>query len=72
MNKLADYLLTIGVVLIFGLIFLRDKIWGEPSNPVPSKSSIILPIIGFCLTFPISVPCIILGTIIIKLFPSNK
>lgn len=69
MNRLGDYLLALGVILIFGLLFLRDKIFGEPSLPVPAKSSIILPIVGLVLTFPISVPCIILGATIIKLYP---
>lgn len=69
MSKIGDNLLALGVILIFGLLFLRDKIFGEPSNPVPAKSSIVLPIIGFLLTFPISVPCIILGVIFLKLYP---
>ena len=69
MNKLADYLISIGVILIFGLLFLRDKIWGERSTPTPSKVSILLCVVGFLLTFPISVPCLVLGIILWKLFP---
>lgn len=72
MNKLGDYLIALGVILIFGLLFIRDKLFGEPSNPTPAKSSIILPIVGLILTFPISVPSIILGAILLKLFPENN
>lgn len=69
MNKLGDYLVSIGAILIFGLLFLRDKIWGEKSNPALAKSSIILTIVGFLFTFPISIQCIVLGFIFMKLFP---
>ena len=72
MNKLADCLISFGVILIFGLLFLRDKIWGEKSSPTIRKSSIILPVVGALLTFPISLPCIIVGTILWKLFPRKN
>jgi len=69
MNKIADYLITVGTILIFGLLFLRDRFWGEPSVPIPSKVSIALIGVGFLLTFPVSVPCIVFGIILWKLFP---
>lgn len=72
MNKLGDNLIAFGIILIFGLLFLRDKIFGEPSNPVPAKSSIILPIVGFLLTFPISIPCLVIGFIFLRAFPTKK
>ena len=72
MNKLADFLISAGVILIFGLLFLRDRIWGEPSVPTPSKVSLALCAVGFLLTFPISVPCLVLGIILWKLFPIRR
>lgn len=69
MNKLADALITIGTILIFGLLFLRDRFFGEPSVPTPSKVSMALVVVGFLLTFPVSVPCLVLGIILWKLFP---
>lgn len=72
MNKLADILISVGVFLIFGLLFLRDRIWGEPSVPTPSKVSMFLVVLGFLLTFPISVPCFISGLILWHFFPRKR
>jgi len=72
MNKLGDNLIAVGVILIFGLLFLRDKIFGEPSSPTPAKSSLVLPILGFILTFPISITCIVLGFLILRLSAKNN
>lgn len=71
MNKLGNLFISTGIVLIFGLLFMRDKIWGEP-NTTLEFNSIALCIIGLLFTFPLSIPCIIIGTILWQIFPRNK
>lgn len=72
MNKIADALITISFVLVFGLLFLREKLFGPPQNPPPDNSYLILIIIGFVLTFPISIPCFILGQVLWKFYPRTR
>lgn len=63
LHKLGIFLVSAGVFMIFALLFLRDKIYGEPDTDI-KFNSIVLCLLGFLFTFPISVPCIILGTIL--------
>jgi hypothetical protein len=72
MNKVADALISLGVFLIFGLLFLRDKFFGAPSSPTPNKISILLVTVGVLTTFPVSVPSLVLGIILSKMFPIGR
>lgn len=68
MIKMADFLVAIGIILICSLLFARDKLFGEKSSQSIRPSSIVLFLLGLLLTFPISIPCIVIGFLIWKLF----
>lgn len=63
-QKLGDFFISVGINLIFGLIFLRDKIWGEPSTQL-KLNTLVLFLIGL-ITVPISIPSIIIGFLVIR------
>lgn len=67
-RKIGDFLISADIILIFGMVFLRDRMFGEP-NTIFEIGTITLSVLGLALTFPISIPCIILGSIFWIVFP---
>ena len=57
---IANALISAGIVLIVAPLTLRDKVTGG-WKPQSVGTSVALCVLGLLLTFPVSVPCLLLG-----------